>query len=187
MNNRKAGLEVHTIGHSNVSAESILGLLGKYRIEVLVDVRSSPYSKHAPQFNRETLRHTLRLSGIEYCFAGKELGGRPKDPSCYVGGALPSPAANHLKLVKYDEVAQCSWYKRGIRSLVSTAQQHRTVVMCSEEDPNRCHRQQLIAQTLLPMDVVVWHIRRDGNREPAQSETAPGSLVSSAQELSTLF
>lgn len=186
MENQEQDLEVYTIGHSNQTADRILDLLRKYQIEVLVDVRSSPYSKYAPQFNREILMHTLRLSGIEYRFVGQELGGRPKDPSCYVSSRLPPPTANYVKLVRYHEVAQRSWYKKGISFLVSSAEKHRIAVMCSEEDPNRCHRQHLIAQTLLQMNAAVWHIRGDGNREPAKLETARG-LEPQFDEQPTLF
>jgi uncharacterized protein (DUF488 family) len=48
------GLEIYTIGHSNVEASKIVQLLQEYQVDVLVDVRSSPYSQYVTQFNRDT-------------------------------------------------------------------------------------------------------------------------------------
>lgn len=102
------GLEIYTIGHSNATAEEIMEHLRKYDIEVLVDVRSIPYSQYTPQFNREAFAQALGQSGIEYIFEGEALGGRPKDPTCYKSGKLPTGKANYLKLVDYSEVAKRS-------------------------------------------------------------------------------
>ena len=80
---------VYTIGHSNHSEETFLGLLRSHRIEVIADVRSRPYSQYSPQFDREALKASLRRAGIDYVFLGDELGARSDIPSCYVrGGAV---------------------------------------------------------------------------------------------------
>src|SRR3712207_8128504 len=49
-----------------------------FRSEVLVDVRSFPFSRHAPQFDRETLNASVRDAGARYLFMGRELGGRDR-------------------------------------------------------------------------------------------------------------
>ena len=152
METRPDSLEAFTIGHSNVPADAIIALLRQYHIETLVDVRSAPYSQYSPQFNRETFARTLREAGVEYLFAGDDLGGRPKDPTCYKSGESPTGKAAYLALVDYGEVAKRDWYKRGIGRLLEFAQERRTAIMCSEEDPGRCHRHHLIAQTLLEVN-----------------------------------
>jgi uncharacterized protein (DUF488 family) len=162
-------VEIYTIGHSNLSGEALVNLLRQHRIQVVVDVRSMPYSQYAPQFNREALARTLSRAGIEYKYEGKRLGGRPEDPTCYKSGEVPaSNKADYLRLVDYDEVAQRDWYKAGISDLLATAKERRTAILCSEEDPNRCHRHHLIAQTLLDIGVTVWHIRGSGALETPQ-------------------
>jgi len=123
---------------------------------VLVDVRSSPYSRHNPQFNRETFQRALELVGIEYVYAGQHLGGRPNDPSCYEDGR-----------VQYGLIADKPWYQAGIDRLLDIAQERSCAIMCAEEDPLHCHRHHLVAQTLLERGVVVWHIRGDGRVERA--------------------
>ena len=68
--------EIFTIGHSNHSLERFLELLKQHRIEAVCDVRSSPYSRMNPQFNRENLKQSLREVNITYVFLGRELGAR---------------------------------------------------------------------------------------------------------------
>jgi uncharacterized protein (DUF488 family) len=73
-------LTIFTIGHSNHSSEEFLQLLQQHSVACLVDIRSQPYSRYNPQFNRETLAAALRSAGIRYSDFGATLGGRPDDP-----------------------------------------------------------------------------------------------------------
>src|SRR4051794_6825851 len=66
---------VFTIGHSSHSVEVFADLLVKHGIQVVVDVRSAPYSRYAPQFDRDILPRPLNLIGVKYLFLGRELGG----------------------------------------------------------------------------------------------------------------
>jgi hypothetical protein len=160
-------LTIYTIGHSNVPANKIVTLLKQYGIQVLVDVRSSPYSKYVPQFNREMFQSVLERDGLDYRFAGEYLGGRPKDPACYKNGQIPNGHADFLHLVDYPAVMTMDWYQKGIQRLLEIAADKPTVIMCSEEDPARCHRQHLISQTLLARGVEVLHIRLYGRLQKA--------------------
>jgi uncharacterized protein (DUF488 family) len=159
--------EIYTIGHSNVEASKIIQLLQENQIDVLVDIRSSPYSQYATQFNRDTFSQLLQESGFEYVFAGTYLGGRPKDISCYKDDKLD-----------YNQVTQCSWYQKGIERLIEIADENRTAIMCSEENPEQCHRQHLISQTLLEMSVTVIHIRGNGICESAKLEEKQAEQLS---------
>ena len=60
-----------------------MDLLRKHCVDEVVDVRSSPASRHYPQFNHGVLSDVLERAGIGYVFLGGELGGRPADRSCY--------------------------------------------------------------------------------------------------------
>lgn len=164
----ESALELYTIGHSTLEIDDLLGLLKENYIQVLVDVRSQPYSRFNPQYNRESFQHAMAYANIEYIFAGEYLGGRPTDPTCYKDGVVPDSKANYLKLVDYAEVMKRDWYQRGIQRLLEIAGERRTAIMCSEEDPMGCHRHHLITQTLLKQDITVWHIRSDGKVEEAK-------------------
>lgn len=66
---------VHTIGHSNHSLEAFAGLLAKQRINAVADVRSAPYSRFNPQFNKDVLAKRLGDHGITHVYLGRELWG----------------------------------------------------------------------------------------------------------------
>ena len=146
---------VFTIGHSNHAAEAFLTLLLRHGIEAVVDVRSSPHSRHNPQFNRKTLQAALAEAGVGYVFMGAELGGRPPDPSCYDGDGR----------VQYDRLAETEAFNAGIRRLVPLAGERRITLMCSEKEPLDCHRTLLIAGVLSEQGIAVAHILANGALE----------------------
>lgn len=154
---------VYTIGHSNVPVTKIIDLLKQYSIDVVVDVRSSPYSHYSPQFNREMFEHSLKQAGFEYKFAGEYLGGRPRDPDCYKNKEIPDGKADYLSLVDYPLVMTKDWFQKGISRLITLSVQQRVVILCSEENPTICHRHHLIGKYLIQQGLNVVHIRNDGN------------------------
>ncbi len=164
-------MKLYTIGHSNHSIEKFIQLLEENGIMLLVDVRSAPYSRYNPQFNKENLANVLPQQMIEYAFAGKYLGGRPSDPSCYKSRALPAEETDFLHEVDYQEVMKRDWFRQGIKRLLELADENTTAIMCSEEDPAHCHRHHLIARFLLEEypEVDVQHIRGDGTVYSAKS------------------
>ncbi len=162
---------VLTIGHSNHPWTLFRDVLREHGVQRLVDVRSAPYSRFAPQFNREALAAELEAVGIAYGYAGDYLGGRPTDPTCYFNRSLPEGKANYLELVDYREVAQREWFKRGLDRVVERARESTTAILCSEEDPARCHRHHLIARELRQRGVEVRHIRAEAPLEfPSETD-----------------
>jgi uncharacterized protein (DUF488 family) len=149
---------IYTIGHSNHPLEHFISLLKQHDINVLCDVRSDPYSRVNPQFNRETLKAALWKTGMAYVFLGKELGARSEDPSCYVRGK-----------VQYERLAQTALFRKGIESLLQKMQGNRLALMCAEKDPLDCHRTILVARHLETRGIAVEHILADGSLE-AQRE-----------------
>jgi uncharacterized protein (DUF488 family) len=155
---------IYTIGHSNVPASRIVTLLQEHQIQAVVDVRSSPYSRFSPQFNKKVLSETLPAAGIEYQFAGDQLGGRPQDPTCYSGGLLPQNKADYARLLDHGAVTTKPFFLAGIQHLLELAATRRTAILCSEADPDKCHRNHLIGKYLEGQGVEVVHIRIPGNQ-----------------------
>jgi uncharacterized protein (DUF488 family) len=154
---------LYTIGHSNIQVDELFDLLGRYKIQSIVDVRSHPYSQFSPQFNREPFEQKTVAAGLHYYYAGEFLGGRPKDPTCYKNGVLPEAHADFLHLVNYPKVMTMDFFQKGILRLTELINCQTTVVMCSEENPAACHRHHLIGKYLVQQNVTVLHIRGDGN------------------------
>ena len=71
---------IFTIGHSTHAAERFLELLSAHRITAIGDVRSQPYSRVNPQFNREAILATLRSAGIAYVFLERNSAPAPRTP-----------------------------------------------------------------------------------------------------------
>ena len=172
---------VLTVGHSNHPLETFVSLLQQHGVETLADVRSTPYSRFNPQFNRKSLGAALQAHGIAYRFMGQALGGRPEDRSCYEDGR-----------VRYDRLAGTSLYREGIEQVVETAGVERLALMCAEKEPLDCHRTLLVGRSLAGRGVAVTHILADGTLEPhddamdrlLDSANLPrGDLLHSREEL----
>lgn len=144
---------IWTIGHSNHTFETFASLLASEGIEFVADVRSYPYSRIAPQFNRETFQRALRERGIRYLFLGEELGGRPEKDEHYDadGHALYGPMSEEPQ------------FSQAIDRLVAGAENHRVALVCSEGDPAECHRRLLVGKVLADRGLQLHHIRRDGS------------------------
>jgi len=153
-----------TIGHSNHPLDKFIGLLADNHVMILVDVRTSPYSRYNPQFNRESIASELHKHAIRYKYEGKNLGGRPSDPSCYKNGIVPGKDANYLREVDYQAVMRQQWFQSAVDGLLTLAAEETAAIMCSEENPEECHRHHLIRQYIVETrpDVSVEHIRGDG-------------------------
>jgi uncharacterized protein (DUF488 family) len=156
--------KLYTIGHSNHTAHEFVRLLEDNGVMTVVDVRSSPHSRFSPHFDAESLERLLPRHNIQYAFAGRWMGGRPEDPTCYRSGSLPDGGADYLHEVDYQAIMTRSWFLAAIARLLEMAHDQTTAIMCSEEDPARCHRHHLIARFLLDEhpEIDVQHIRGDG-------------------------
>ena len=146
---------VLTIGHSNHAPDVFVRLLGAHAVTVLADVRSAPYSRFHPQFNRSALARKLADAGIEYVYLGDALGGRPADPGLYEGGR-----------VRYERVARTEPFRDAVEHVAERAGRDRLAIMCAEREPLACHRTLLVAPALEERGAAVAHIRADGALEP---------------------
>lgn len=143
-----------TIGHSNHTLEHFLQLLQRHGISAVADVRSSPYSRYASQFNRDVLQAALKEIGIAYVFLGREVGARREETSCYEGGQ-----------VRFERVAQTDLFRAGLARLRTGTESHRIAVVCAEKDPITCHRMILVCRHLRDADMTIAHILEDGELE----------------------
>ncbi|MFJ7238154.1 DUF488 family protein [Streptomyces olivaceus] len=140
-----------TIGHSTHEFPKFVELLRQSNITAVADVRSTPISQFAPQFNQGVLERGLKESGIKYVYLGEELGARTKDTTCYVDGR-----------VAYSRLAQTRGFLDGIDRLLKGSMTEQIAIMCSEGEPLNCHRTVLISQVLTQRGTTVAHVHNDG-------------------------
>ena len=103
---------IYTIGHGRHEFAYFLGLLKRYEIEFICDVRAFARSRW-PQFNGLVLAELLNENGIGYEHL-PETGGKNK----------PKPED----------------LERGINRIVEIASELRTAIMCSESKPLSDHK-----------------------------------------------
>ena len=148
--------KVFTVGHSNHALDVFVDLLRQHRINALADVRSAPYSRFNPHFNRKPLAAALKENGIRYVYLGRELGGRPDNFECY----------DEEGRIVFDRVAATETFQRGLARVARGATAHCIALMCAEKEPLECHRTLLVACELDKRGVEVDHIHADGSLEP---------------------
>ena len=152
---------LYTIGHSNHDLATFLKLLKDNGIQVVVDVRSAPYSRYVPQFNKKEIEAAATAAGVTYVFMGDTMGGKPS--------GLQDLQANTRG--RYDKLAAADTFQQGLDRLINAVAAGWIIaLMCAEEDPRKCHRHLLIARELeLKRNIPVFHIRSDNTRIRAKS------------------
>ncbi len=143
--------EIYSIGYAAFSIGEFVNALLKHGINAIADVRSQPYSRFKPEFNRDNLRRVLRTHNIGYVFLGDECGARIGSSEYYVNGK-----------VSFDLVKDDKGFQRGLRRLRKGAGKYRLAIMCAEKDPIMCHRTILICRNLRSPDIVIKHIIENG-------------------------
>lgn len=111
---------VYLIGHGNLSMYEFLDNLKSKEVVSLIDVRSVPYSKFVPHFNKVNLQKELEKEGIKYMFKGDVLGGRPAEG--------------------FDVFLHSKKFEKHINSLLPILSSSKCAIMCSEIDYEKCHR-----------------------------------------------
>jgi uncharacterized protein (DUF488 family) len=142
---------IKTIGHSNHPIERFVDLLKNGGVELLVDVRSVPYSRRFPQFGREKLAKSLEAAGISYAWEGEALGGKS-------GGSYTAAAARP----EFNET---------LGRLIERSADTTVCLMCAEKEPLDCHRTVLVSRRLAERGAAIEHLLAGGStRDHAEIE-----------------
>lgn len=143
---------LYSIGHGNKTMEEFFAELQRFSIKFLIDVRSKPYSKFHPQFNKEQLALFCRNQNVIYNWWGEIIGGLPPlSWNCHT----PEGKLDYTKMSKHPI------FISGIERLVDANSKHcKTALMCSESDPHLCHRSKLIGRMLSECGIELQHIVR---------------------------
>jgi len=129
--------DLFTIGHSNISSERFIAMLGDAEVNAVADVRSVPNSRWCPWFSAKALAENLSRAGITYATMGDTLGGRPRDGTLFRAG-----------VVDYEAIAAQPEFIASLDRLTEEAARSRICLMCSEREPLDCHRCLLVARSL---------------------------------------
>lgn len=139
----------YSIGYSNRKLDEFIGLLSKYKINCVVDVRSVPYSKGEKGllYNTDNIKKILNKQGIYYIYMGKELGARNEE------------CVDEQGNIPYEAIRENGSYKKGITRLIDGIKKgYNIAIMCAEKEPVNCHRSILIGYDLKKKNIIVKHI-----------------------------
>jgi uncharacterized protein (DUF488 family) len=131
--------KVYTLGTSVRSQEEFRGILNKFGIQRLIDVRRFPTSKLS-HFKKNNLEIMLARENIEYVYLGALLGG-------YREEGYPAYMSSEL-------------FRQGIKKLRSYIEDKVSCIVCAEKLYQKCHRR-FIAQCLKENYAVVHIIEED--------------------------
>jgi uncharacterized protein (DUF488 family) len=150
---------VYTVGHSTRAIEDFIALLKAFDIETLVDVRTIARSRYNPQYKEAELDASLAASGVSYLrLAG--LGGLR-----HTTGASVNKGWENLSFRGYADYMQTPEFLDSLGQLTRIAAGKRTVIMCAEAVPWRCHRS-LIGDALLVQGALVQDIFTEKSIRP---------------------
>ena len=150
---------IYTIGHSTRTLEDFEKLLEDFGVALLVDIRTVPRSRHVPHFNSGKLARALARKKIEYRHQ-KDLGGLRKSSKESINLGW-----RNLSFRGYADYMQSEEFRAGLAALEDLAAKKKTVIMCAEAVPWRCHRS-LVADALLVRGVPVDDIIDARQRKP---------------------
>lgn len=165
---------IYSAGHSNRSLSAFLDMLRKYEIEQLVDVRSVPRSRYNPHFNKDFLEISLKENGISYLhipglggFRRSASSGGSGTGSLKSGAAVEGSVKRHSSAPSfqgYIDYMETDAFRSHIERLLSMGAEKRTLFMCAEADPRRCHRA-FIADALICAGAEVIHLIDENTSE----------------------
>lgn len=148
--------EIYTIGHSSHTSDYFLHLLRKFNINSVVDIRSVPFSKYVPNFNKNEIKNFLNLNHIYYVYMAREFGLIQEDSKLFHPDGY----------LDFNKLSETEFFIKGINRLKSGVDNgYKIAIMCAEKDPLDCHRSILISPILVSEGYSVVHILPDGKRE----------------------
>lgn len=142
---------IYTIGHSTLSIEDFIDVLQYYKIDMLIDVRTIPRSRHNPQYNEDALKIVLKESHIKYKHISK-LGGLRHTTKSSINTGW-----RNLSFRGFADYMQTSFFWEGIEEVEELGKKYNVAIMCAEVLPWRCHRS-LIADAFTFSKWKVFHI-----------------------------
>jgi uncharacterized protein (DUF488 family) len=150
---------IYTIGHSTRPIDEFIRILDAFEIKQVIDVRTIPRSRHNPQYNEGELGDSLRQHGIEYARLDG-LGGLR-----HTTKNSENTAWKNASFRGFADYLQTPDFSRSVETLIELTREKRSVIMCAEAVPWRCHRS-LIGDALLVRNIDVEDIFDETHSKP---------------------
>ncbi|MBQ7226076.1 MAG: DUF488 domain-containing protein [Clostridia bacterium] len=141
---------IYTIGYTGYSLDEFIQELKNKGINVVIDVRSSPYSERYPDYNRDNLESTLASNRIYYRNYVKEFGARQDNRNFYSRDGY----------FDFEVFAKSEQFLSGVEKIKnSVAKGYRVLFLCAEKEPIQCHRTILVSRAFHKLGYNVIHLK----------------------------
>ena len=155
---------IFTVGHSTRSIGEFAALLHRGAVELVVDVRTVPRSRHNPQYDEGVLGAELGAYQIAYERMPALGGLRGRSPEV-------APEVNaywdNQSFHNYADYALSDEFAAALGELLQVSSARRCAIMCAEAVWWRCHRR-IIADYLVMHHRAVCHLMGTDGVVPAQ-------------------
>jgi len=159
---------IFTIGHSTKSIPEFVELLRCGPVDIVVDIRTVPRSRHNPQYNEDVLAAELEPYQISYRRIAPlgGLRGRSRDIPPEVNGFWENQSFHN-----YADYALSGEFAAALDELLALGSERHCAIMCAEAVWWRCHRR-IVADYLLERGRPVIHLMGSARLEPARLTSA---------------
>ena len=145
--------KIYTIGYSGFILDTFLKTLKDNGINVVIDVRSTPYSEWFQDFNKTNIEIFLKKNNIYYRNYAEEFGARQENKAFF----------NDEGYLDFGKFAKSEQFRKGFEKICNSIEQgYNIVLMCAEKNPIQCHRSMLIAKEFHDAGYEVVHILPEG-------------------------
>ncbi|GAB1258765.1 DUF488 domain-containing protein [Aurantivibrio plasticivorans] len=150
-------IPLYSIGYATKPIDLFITQLKALNIDVMVDIRSVPFSKVFHDYHQGNLKLTLKRHSIAYVYLGEELGPRTKDLAHY----------NDAGQVQFKRLMTSTLFKAGLKRLFRGLDKGFSIALCcAEKDAATCHRSLLVGKALRSQyGIDLQHIDHKGTIE----------------------
>ena len=147
---------IYTIGYTSFLINDFIDTLIRNNITCVIDVRSTPFSQHYSDYNKDTLEISLKNRGILYRNYAHEFGARQENRIFYSN-------EGYLDFSKFISSEQ---FLEGVNKVTKGIKKgYAFALMCAEKDPINCHRSIMLGKGFKECGFTVEHIKADGKIE----------------------
>ncbi len=148
--------DLHTIGYASFNVHEMIEVLHHYGINLIIDVRSLPYSSHYPDYNKESFEHFLKKNSIHYRNYAREFGAQQTERSFF----------SNEGFLDFEVFVESDRFLQGFDKIqISIEKKYTVALMCAEKDPMGCHRAIMITPVFHRKMFSIKHILSNGNFE----------------------
>lgn len=143
---------IYTIGYTGFTIDGFIETLKLHQINVVIDVRSSPYSERYPDYNKNAIEPKLKENGIYYRNYVSEFGARQENVNFY----------SEEGCLDFALFAQSEQFLSGVEKIKnSVSKGYNIVLLCAEKEPIQCHRTILVARVFSDLGYKIIHLMPD--------------------------